>query len=174
LLDRDGQVRYSPPVAWKTALAIAGETPATPRSMLPVSMRERMKVHFCGPTGANAVEAALKLCKTATGRGDVVTFQGGFHGSTHAAMAVTGLVGQKRLIANGMPGVHFFPFSSCSRCPLSLNPDICRTNCVSYLENALRDPNGGIPLPAAVIMELVQGEGGVIPARKEFVQRGSP
>jgi 2,4-diaminobutyrate 4-transaminase len=140
-------------------------------SMLPERMRDRMKIQFCGPTGANAVDAALKLCKTATGRGEVVSFQGGFHGSSHAAMAMTGLVAQKRSIPNGMPGVHFFPFSSCSRCPLSLNPQTCQTNCVSYLERALQDPNGGMPLPAAVIMEMVQGEGGVIPARKEFVQR---
>jgi diaminobutyrate-2-oxoglutarate transaminase len=140
-------------------------------SMLPAAMRHRMKIHFCGPTGANAVDAALKLCKTATGRGDVVSFQGGFHGSTHAAMALTGLVEQKQPIANGMPGVHFFPYSSCNRCPLNLKPDSCEINCVSYLEGALRDPNGGVPLPAAVIMELVQGEGGVIPARTEFVQR---
>ncbi len=140
-------------------------------SMLPERIRGRMKIHFCGPTGANAVDAALKLCKTATGRSEIVSFQGGFHGSSHAAMALTGLVAQKRPIAGGMPGVHFFPFSSCSRCPVGLKPETCQTNCVSYLEKALQDPNGGIALPAAVIMELVQGEGGVIPARKEFVQR---
>jgi 2,4-diaminobutyrate 4-transaminase len=140
-------------------------------SMLPAGMRDRMKIQFCGPTGANAVDAALKLCKTATGRGGIVSFQGGFHGSSHAAMAVTGNVGQKRPITNGMPGVSFFPFSSCSRCPLALDPETCQTNCVSFLERALRDPNGGLELPAAVIMEMVQGEGGVIPARKEFVQR---
>src|SRR3954468_11915793 len=140
-------------------------------SMLPGGMRDRMKIQFCGPTGANAVDAALKLCKTATGRGGIVSFQGGFHGSSHAAMAVTGNVGQKRPITNGMPGVSFFPFSSCSRCPLALDPETCQTNCVSFLERALRDPNGGLELPAAVIMEMVQGEGGVIPARKDFVQR---
>lgn len=140
-------------------------------SMLPEGMRDRMKIQFCGPTGANAVDAALKLCKTATGRADVVSFQGGFHGSTHAAMALTGNVRQKRPVPGGMPGVHFFPFSSCSRCPLALDPASCQTNCVAFLERALADPNGGIPLPAAVIMELVQGEGGVIPARVEFAQR---
>ncbi|MGH7866966.1 MAG: aminotransferase class III-fold pyridoxal phosphate-dependent enzyme, partial [Candidatus Dormibacteraceae bacterium] len=96
-------------------------------SMLPPSLRSKMKMHFCGPTGANAVEAAIKLCKTATGRSDIVSFQGGFHGSTHATMAVTGLVSPKRPIPNGMPGVHFFPYSYCSRCPLGLNPDTCNT-----------------------------------------------
>jgi diaminobutyrate-2-oxoglutarate transaminase len=140
-------------------------------SMLPPGMRDRMKIHFCGPTGANAVDAAIKLCKTATGRGDIVAFQGGFHGSSHAAMAVTGLVEQKAPVPNGMPGVHFFPYSYCTRCPLGLTPDTSATNCVGYLERSLVDANGGIPLPAAVIMELVQGEGGVIPARADFARR---
>jgi diaminobutyrate-2-oxoglutarate transaminase len=140
-------------------------------SMLPPGMRNRMKIHFCGPTGANAVDAAIKLCKTATGRGDIVAFQGGFHGSSHAAMAVTGLVEQKAPVPNGMPGVHFFPYSYCTRCPLGLTPDTSATNCVGYLERSLVDANGGIPLPAAVIMELVQGEGGVVPARADFARR---
>jgi diaminobutyrate-2-oxoglutarate transaminase len=140
-------------------------------SMLPPGMRDRMKVHFCGPTGANAVDAALKLCKTATGRGDVISFQGGFHGTTHAGMALTGLVANKAPVPNGVPGIHFFPYSSCSRCPVGLTPQTCTTNCVHYLERALQDPNGGIPLPAAVVMEMVQGEGGVVPAQPDFVRR---
>lgn len=140
-------------------------------SMLPPGLRSRMKLHFCGPTGANAVEAAIKLCKTATGRGDIISFQGGFHGSTHAAMAVSGVVSPKRPIANGMPGVHFFPYSYCSRCPVGLDPTTCAINCVDYLERSLTDSNGGIPLPAAVVLEMVQGEGGVIPAHPEFVRR---
>lgn len=140
-------------------------------SMLPPGMRDRTRVHFCGPTGANAVDAALKLCKTATGRGDIISFQGGFHGSSHAAMAVTGLVEQKEPVRNGVPGVHFFPFSDCTRCPLGLQPESCATSCATYLERSLKDPNGGIPLPAAVIVELVQGEGGVVPATLEFVHR---
>lgn len=140
-------------------------------SMLPAAMRDRVKVHFCGPTGANAVDAALKLCKTATGRGEVISFQGGFHGTTHAGMALSGSVALKAPIRGGVPGVHFFPYSSCGRCPVDLRPETCATNCVSYLERSLRDPNGGIPLPAAVVLELVQGEGGVVPARPDFVRR---
>ncbi|WP_156725710.1 aspartate aminotransferase family protein [Streptomyces apocyni] len=140
-------------------------------SMLPESMRHSTRIQFCGPTGANAVDAAIKLCKTYTGRGDIVSFQGGFHGSTHAAMALTGLVEQKSPIANGMPGVHFFPYSACHNCPLGMRPDACETNCATYLEKSLEDPNGGITKPAAVILELLQGEGGVIPAKLEFVRR---
>ena len=140
-------------------------------SMLPAGMRETMKVHFCGPTGANAVDAAMKLCKTATGRTDIVSFQGGFHGSTHAAMAVTGLVDQKAPVAGGVPNIHFFPYSYCTRCPLGLRPESCDTNCATYLDRSLKDSNGGIPLPAAVILELVQGEGGVVPATQDFARQ---
>ena len=140
-------------------------------SMLPSGMRRRTKVHFCGPTGANAVDAAIKLCKTATGRGDIVSFQGGFHGSSHAAMALTGLVEQKQPVPNGVPGIHFFPYSYCARCPVGLTLDTCTTNCVGYLERSLRDPNGGVPPPAAVVLELVQGEGGVVPVQPDFVRR---
>ncbi|GER24034.1 diaminobutyrate--2-oxoglutarate aminotransferase [Zafaria cholistanensis] len=140
-------------------------------SMLPAALQDRMKIHFCGPTGANAVDAAIKLCKTATGRSDVVSFQGGFHGSSAMGMALTGLVQQKAPVANGMPGVHFFPYTYCSRCPLGLARDTCSSNCVAYLENTLRDDLSGMTRPAAVILEMVQGEGGVIPATLEFVQR---
>jgi diaminobutyrate-2-oxoglutarate transaminase len=140
-------------------------------SMLPARMAERTKVHFCGPTGANAVDAAIRLCKIATGRSDVVSFQGGFHGTTHAGASLTGLVANKASVANGVPGVHFFPFSNCSDCPLGLTRDRCATNCAEFVERSLRDPNGGVPRPAAVLVELVQGEGGVIPADPEFVRR---
>ncbi len=139
--------------------------------MLPAGMQDRTKIHFCGPTGANAVDAAIKLCKTATGREGVVSFQGGFHGSSLAAMSVTGLVEQKEPVRGGMPGVQFFPYSHCRRCPLALTRDTCATNCATYLENALTDSNGGVPLPAAVIMEIVQGEGGAIPADLQFVRQ---
>lgn len=139
--------------------------------MLPPALRDAMKVHFCGPTGANAVEAAIKLCKTATGRGDVVAFHGGFHGGTAGAMAVSGDVSVKQPVANGLPGVHFFPYSYCHRCPLGLTPNACDTNCAAYVDHALTNSQSGIPKPAAVILELVQGEGGIVPVTPEFAQR---
>jgi len=133
-------------------------------SLLPAEMRERTKIGFCGSTGANAVEAALKLCKTATGRSEVIAFQGGYHGGSHGAMAVSALVSQKERVAGQMPGVHFFPFPYPLRGPIADGP-----GCVEYLERSLRDPLGGIARPAAVILEVIQGEGGVIPAPPEFV-----
>jgi diaminobutyrate-2-oxoglutarate transaminase len=139
-------------------------------SMLPEQMRDQMKIQFCGPTGANAVDAAIKLAKTATGRGDIIAFRGGFHGSTHAAMALTGNLSQKGPVANGMPGVHFFPYP-CGGEPDGVDAATWDATCAALLEKALTDPNGGIPRPAAVIMEMVQGEGGVNPATPRFAQR---
>ena len=146
------------------------EFTSTLLSLLPEGMRDRTKIQFCGPAGANAVDAALKLCKTATGRADIVSFHGGFHGSTHSALALTGLVSQKRPIGNAMPGVHFFPYPSRRHSALGGDPDTIGERCLEYFERVLRDPLGGIAQPAAVILELVQGEGGAEAAPTVFVQ----
>jgi diaminobutyrate-2-oxoglutarate transaminase len=139
--------------------------------MLPAGMRDDYVVHFCGPTGADAVEAAIKLCKTYTGGSEVLSFQGAYHGCTAGAMAATGATAPKRAVASLMPGVHFFPYSYCQRCAVGLSPDTCDTNCATYFERSMADPSGGIARPAAAIMEVVQGEGGTIPAVGRFAQR---
>jgi diaminobutyrate-2-oxoglutarate transaminase len=149
---------------------IRDEFTAAQLSMLPAAMRDRTKIAFCGPTGANAIEAALKLCKTATGRSEIISFQGAYHGGSAGAMAVSGLVAQKQRVAGQMPGVHFFPFPYTFRSPLGGDPADLGRRCAEYLERSLRDPVGGVPLPAAVIVEVIQGEGGVIPADTEFIQ----
>ncbi|WP_399093944.1 aspartate aminotransferase family protein [Streptomyces sp. BBFR2] len=140
-------------------------------SMLAPGMRHRTKIHFCGPTGANAVEAAVKLCKIATGRSDVVAFQGAFHGTTYATTALSGPVARKDAVPGGMSGVHFFPYCGPGRCPEGPGPDGCSRHCADQLERALTDATSGVPLPAAVLIELVQGEGGSVPARTAFIRR---
>jgi diaminobutyrate-2-oxoglutarate transaminase len=140
-------------------------------AMLPADLRADVKMHFCGPTGADGVEAAVKLCKKATGRGGVIAFQGSYHGSTHGAMSLTSELHPKAGLQNLLPGVHFAPYAYCHRCPLSLTPASCDTNCAEYLVNTLHDTHGGVQRPAAIIMELVQGEGGAIPAPVPFVRR---
>ncbi len=149
---------------------IKDEFVSTQIELLPAAMRGRTKIAFCGPTGANAVEAALKLCKIATGRSEIIAFQGAYHGGSHGAMAVSALVSQKEPVGNPMPGVHFFPFPYGLRCPLPGPREELGSRCVEYLERSLHDPIGGLPRPAAVIVEIVQGEGGVIPASTEFVR----
>jgi diaminobutyrate-2-oxoglutarate transaminase len=138
-------------------------------SMLPESMRSRTRIEFCGPSGADAVDAAIKLCKSKTGRSDVISFQGAFHGCSHAAMTLTGMVSHKARIHARVPDVHFFPYPYAFRCPLGAGADSAQ-RCLDYLERSLKNPLGGIPTPAAVIVEIVQGEGGVIPAPTDFVQ----
>jgi diaminobutyrate-2-oxoglutarate transaminase len=138
-------------------------------SMLPEEMRDCTKIQFCGPSGADAVDAALKLCKTATGRSEIIAFQGAFHGCSHAAMTISGQLAQKERVANRVPGVHFFPYPYALRCSLGAGLETGE-QCLRYLERSLRDPLGGITLPAAVIIEVVQGEGGVIVAPTEFMQ----
>ena len=139
--------------------------------MLPAAMRADMKIHFCGPSGSDAVEAAVKLCKKATGRGGLIAFQGSYHGSTQGAMSLTSENHPKDGLSNLLPGVHFAPYAYCHRCPLELTPDSCGTRCARLLASTLQDTHGGVPKPAAIIMELVQGEGGSIPAPADFVRR---
>jgi diaminobutyrate-2-oxoglutarate transaminase len=147
---------------------IRDEFIAVQLGMLPTDMHSSMRIEFCGPSGADAVDAALKLCKTATGRSDIISFQGAFHGSSHAAMTATGMVKQKERVGGRVPGIHFFPYPYALRCALGAGAESGR-RCLEYLERSLRDPLGGIPRPAAVIVEMIQGEGGVIPAPTDFV-----
>ncbi|AWK43828.1 diaminobutyrate--2-oxoglutarate transaminase family protein [Photorhabdus laumondii subsp. laumondii] len=138
-------------------------------SMLPESLRNKYKIHFCGPTGADAIEAAIKLAKIATGADEIISFRGGYHGCTHAAIAVTGNRSMKKNILGKMPGVHFFPYGSESQSSESwvLNSD--HLDAGLYLESALNDANSGLGNIAAIILELIQGEGGVYSAQKSFV-----
>lgn len=142
----------------------------THRELLPAEMRDQVRFQICAPAGADAVDAALKLCKTATGRGTVVAFHGSFHGSTHSALAVSGLVSRKDQVANLMPGVHFLPYPYALRCPMGAAPGECGQRCLEYAERILRDPTSGVPRPAAVLIEPIQGEGGVLPAPVEFLR----
>lgn len=67
-------------------------------------------LQFCGSSGADAVEAAIKLAKTATGRSGIISFSGGYHGMTHGALSVTGNTALKDTIPGLMSGVQFMPY----------------------------------------------------------------
>ncbi len=77
---------------------------------LPKEMRESVKIQFCSPSGTDATDAAIKLCKTATGRGNVIAFSGGYHGMGHGALALTGNHNAKLKVQNLMAGVQFMPY----------------------------------------------------------------
>lgn len=139
-------------------------------SVLPQQMQGNVKIQFCSPSGTDATDAAIKLCKTATGRGTVIAFSGGYHGMGHGAMALTGNLNAKSKVQNLMPGVQFMPYPYSYRCPFGLGGEAGARACSAYFERVLKDPESGITKPAAVIIEPIQGEGGVIPAPAEFLQ----
>ncbi len=120
------------------------------------------KVQFTGPTGANSVEAALKLARQWTGRTLVVAFTRAFHGVSLGALAVTGNRGKRAAAGVGLDDVLRLPFEGFGRHGI---------DGADLLEDLLRDPGSGVEPPAAVIVETVQGEGGVNVAGDAWLRR---
>ncbi|MDO9481846.1 MAG: diaminobutyrate--2-oxoglutarate transaminase [Hydrogenophaga sp.] len=120
------------------------------------------KFQFPGPTGTNAVEAALKLARKVTGREQVVGFTNAFHGMTLGALAVTGN-GFKRAGAGvSLNHATSMPFDG------YMGAD---TDTLNFFESMIIDGGSGMELPAAVILETVQAEGGVNVASVEWIRR---
>lgn len=120
------------------------------------------KVQFAGPTGTNAVEAAIKLARKATGRTNVVFFTNAFHGMTLGSLAVTG--NSAKRAGAGVPLAHAVPVPFEGY--LGGGEDSLR-----YLEAFLEDSSSGLDRPAAVILETIQAEGGVNVASVEWLHR---
>ena len=139
--------------------------------LLPKTFSRHAKIQFCGPTGTDAVEAALKLVRTATGRSTMLSFQGGYHGMSAGALALMGNLGPKRPLGALLSGVQFLPYPHDYRCPFGLGGPAGAEAGLNHIENLLDDPEGGVLAPAGVIVEIVQGEGGVIPAPVAWLQR---
>ena len=120
------------------------------------------RVMMTGPTGTNAVEAALKLARKVTGRRNVIAFTNGFHGMTLGALAATGNAG-KRKGAGGasLSDITHMPFEG------SLGADV---DTLKLMETMLSNPSSGIDAPAAFILETVQGEGGLNACSAEWLQ----
>lgn len=119
------------------------------------------KVMFPGPTGTNAVESALKIARKVTGRETVVSFTNAFHGMTIGSLSVTGNSFKRH--GAGIPLNHSvsMPFDDYMENHDSL----------AYLEKFLEDSGSGVALPAAIILETVQGEGGLNAASFEWLQQ---
>lgn len=130
---------------------------------LPHEFAKDAKIQFCSPSGADAIEAATKLVKHATGRRTMMAFHGGYHGMTHGALSMMGNLGPKNNISGLMADVHFMPYSNYGNVDPKWN--------LNYIENVLTDPESGIVKPAGMLMEVVQGEGGVIPSDDEWLRQ---
>ncbi|WP_433603132.1 diaminobutyrate--2-oxoglutarate transaminase [Nocardia sp. CA-135953] len=119
------------------------------------------KVQFPGPTGANAVEAALKLARKVTGRETIISFTNAFHGMSLGALSVTGNAAKRA--GAGVPLVH------AAHMPYDGYFDNTTAD-FQWMERVLDDTSSGFDRPAAVIVETVQGEGGVNIARPEWLR----
>jgi diaminobutyrate-2-oxoglutarate transaminase len=116
---------------------------------------------FTGPTGTNAVEAAIKLARKVTGRELAIAFTNGFHGMTLGALACTGNASKR-----GGAGV---PLSHVSHEPYDgyFGPGV---DTAELLDRRLSDPSSGLDAPAAILLETVQGEGGLNTASPEWLR----
>jgi diaminobutyrate-2-oxoglutarate transaminase len=119
------------------------------------------RMMFTGPTGTNAVEAALKLARKITKRQHVIAFTNGFHGMTLGSLACTGNAGKR-----GGAGV---PLSHVSHEPYDgyYGPGV---DTAALLEQRLSDPSSGLDKPAAILLETVQGEGGLHAASPKWLR----
>ncbi|MEE2731814.1 MAG: diaminobutyrate--2-oxoglutarate transaminase [Pseudomonadota bacterium] len=120
------------------------------------------RVQFCGPTGTNAVEAALKIARKVKGRRNIFAFQGGYHGMTLGALACTGNAYNRKGAGTALPDVTFMPF------PFGPMKDI---DTIAYIDAVLSDSSSGIDKPAAMVLETIQAEGGVVVAPVEWLKQ---
>jgi len=132
----------------------------------PRNMPHRMQ--FMGPTGTNAVEAALKLARRVTGRTQIAAFTHGFHGMTLGALACT--ANEYFRGASGVPLQHVshYPFgceNQCSHCEVG-----CGMKMLDSLRGLYTDSSSGVEAPAAFLVETIQAEGGVNVASAKWLQ----
>lgn len=117
-------------------------------------------IQFTGPTGTNAVEAALKLARNVKGRHNIISFTNGFHGVSLGAMAATG--NRHHRNAAGLP--------LSGTTPMLFDGYLDNLNTAELLDQMITDPSSGVDHPAAVILETVQGEGGLNVASFEWLR----
>jgi diaminobutyrate-2-oxoglutarate transaminase len=120
------------------------------------------KVQFPGPTGTNAVEAALKIARNYTGRQNIVSFTNGFHGCTLGSVSCTGNSYFRKAAGVNLDNVTFMPYEG------FMGEDL---DTAKFFESMLDNSSSGLDMPAAVILETVQGEGGLAAASKKWLQK---
>jgi 4-aminobutyrate aminotransferase len=128
------------------------------------------RVYF-GNSGAEAVEAALKLARYHTGRHRFIAFAGAFHGRTMGALSLTASKSvQRRGFGPLVPGVHHIPYAYCYRCAYGKKPDTCAVECAKVIETQLVKTIAPADEVAAIVLEPVQGEGGYIVPPPKFIE----
>ncbi len=141
-------------IAKKHFLQKLSDTIFSPRNM-------EYKVQFTGPTGTNAVETALKLARMVKGRSNIIAFTNAYHGLSMGSLAVTGNSFYRDESYGVRANSAFIPFDGYMGSSF---------DSMAYLRKLLTDQSSGVDLPAAIIVETVQGEGGIHVARDEWLQ----
>jgi len=123
-----------------------------------------------GNSGAEAVEGCFKLARWSTGRDKIIAFFGAFHGRTMGALSLTARKSVQRAgFGPFVPGVVHAPYPNCYRCPFGEKEETCAVECVKHIEQTLLKTIAPPEETAAIVVEVVQGEGGyVVPPKKFF------
>lgn len=119
------------------------------------------KLQFCGPTGTNAVEAAIKLARKVTKRQNIITFTNAFHGVTLGSLSLTGSKTKRSAAGVSLNNAVFMPYDGYFG---------KETNTIEMIRKYLSDPSSGIDAPAAFIIETIQAEGGINVASLNWLQ----
>lgn len=141
------------------------------KNLVTLLPEEINKVFFGGPTGSDAVEAAIKLARYNSKRYPMIAFEGGYHGMSAGALSLSSGLSFKEDFLPLLPEVHFVPYAYCYRCAFGKEQESCNLDCAQYLDHILEDPHSGVGKPAAVIIEAIQGEGGSIVPPDKFIPR---
>jgi diaminobutyrate-2-oxoglutarate transaminase len=120
------------------------------------------KLQFCGPTGTNAVESAIKLARKITGRQDIITFTNAFHGVSLGSLSVTGSQSKRRAAGVSLNNAIFMPYEN------YFGTEIDTIQCINKY---LSDSSSGVSAPAAFIVETIQAEGGINVASAGWLQK---
>ncbi|GAA2257700.1 aspartate aminotransferase family protein [Streptomyces amakusaensis] len=154
-----GAPLHAPDLATPVKDAFTTELYAT----LPREFADDARIRFCGPAGTDAVEAAIELVRAATGRDGLLAFTGAHRGTTAGAPEAPGGATGSRITR--------LPFPQSYRCPFGVGGERGAELGARWTESLLDDPGSGVPAPAGMIVEPVQGEGGVFPAPDLWMRR---
>jgi len=128
-----------------------------------------LKKSFFANSGAEAIEGAMRMAKTYTGKHEFIALQASFHGRTYATLSITGNSARKKRGGPYMPGVSFAPAPYCYRCAFRLKLETCDMRCADYLEDVVKfDTYNDV---AAFIVEPVMGEGGIVSPPEPYFKR---
>lgn len=136
-------------------------------AIAPGDLAGNSKVVFGGPTGSDAIEAAIKLAKYNTGGSGLIAFRGSYHGATSGAMSITGKKDFKEPYAPLLPDVQFAPYPH----PFEQGktPEEAVEHSLNEVRAIIEDPYAGLTNPAGIFVEPIQGEGGVVVPPKGFL-----